>query len=103
MVLKMNCSLIYLVELLILEKFSALSSKNYCHTQIRFRESRLMVAAIKEWRMVAQACGVPVGQCSGGRLATTLVATINNIIFFLSFYFLRCLLSHRSARIKKLV
>ena len=36
---------------------------------------------------LARACGVPVGRCSGGRLAMTLVATINDIIFF----FLGCL------------
>ena len=31
---------------------------------------------------LALACGVPVGRRSGGRLATTLVATKNDIIFF---------------------
>ena len=36
----------------------------------------------------AQACGLPVGRRSGGRLAMTLVATINVIIFsFFSFFF----------------
>ena len=30
---------------------------------------------------LARACGVPVGRRSGGRLATTLVATINDIFF----------------------
>ena len=34
---------------------------------------------------MARACGVPVGRRSGSRLATTLVATINVIIFFLFF------------------
>ena len=32
--------------------------------------------------LLARACGVPVGRRSGGRLAMTLVATINVIIFF---------------------
>ena len=31
---------------------------------------------------LARACGVPVGRRSGGRLATTLVATISIVIFF---------------------
>ena len=35
---------------------------------------------------LARACGVPVGRCSGGRLAITLVATINVIIFFFFFF-----------------
>ena len=50
---------------------------------------------------LARSVGVPVGWHSGGQLATTLVATINNIIspFFLVVYF-----SHRrSAPIKKLI
>ena len=38
-------------------------------------------------QLLARACGVPVGLRSGGRLAMTLVATINVIIFF-SFFFL---------------
>jgi len=37
---------------------------------------------------LARACGVPVGRRSGGRLAMTLVATINVIIFFFLFSFL---------------
>ena len=40
---------------------------------------------------MARAIAVPVGRRLGGRLATTLVATINSIIFSL-FLFLRCLL-----------
>ena len=59
---------------------------------------------------LARACGVPVGGRSGGRLATTLVATINVIIFFFSFlfslffFFSVVYFSHRrSARIKKLI
>ena len=55
---------------------------------------------------LARACGVPVGRHSGGRLATTLVATINVIIFsFLFFFFFSVVyFSHRrSARIKKLI
>ena len=38
--------------------------------------------------LLARACGVPVGRRSGGRLAMTLVATINLIIFFFLFFFL---------------
>ena len=37
--------------------------------------------------LLARACGVPVGRRSGGRLATTLVATINVVIFSFSFLF----------------
>ena len=38
-------------------------------------------------QQLARACGVPAGRRSGGRLATTLVATINvNISFPLFFY-----------------
>merc|ERR1712013_154866 len=37
---------------------------------------------------LVRACGVPVGRRSGGRLAMTLVATINVIIFFFLFSFL---------------
>ena len=45
---------------------------------------------------LAPVVGIPVGRHLGGRLATTLVATINDIIFlFLS--------SRRRARIKKLI
>ena len=36
-------------------------------------------------QILARVCGVPVGWRSGGRLASTLVATINVIIF--SFFF----------------
>ena len=32
-------------------------------------------------KLLAQACGIPVGRRSSSRLATTLVATINAIIF----------------------
>merc|ERR1712013_262122 len=59
---------------------------------------------------LVRACGVPVGRRSGGRLAMTLVATINVIIFFFFFLFFLFFLfsvvyfSHRrSARIKKLI
>ena len=41
-------------------------------------------------KKLARACGVPVDLCSCGRLAITLVATINDILFsfsFLSFLF----------------
>ena len=52
---------------------------------------------------LARAVGVPVGRCSGGRLATTLVATINDVIFSFSFFLLSVFFfSHRrSARLKK--
>ena len=57
--------------------------------------------------VLARACGVPVGRRSGGRLAMTLVASINVIIFFLFsflFFFPVVYFSHRrSARIKKLI
>ena len=36
---------------------------------------------------VGHECGVPVGRRSGGRLATMLVATKNNILFFFFFLF----------------
>ena len=58
---------------------------------------------------LARAVGVPVGRRSGGRLATTLVATKNVFIFFLFFFppfffFFVVTFSHRrSARIKKLM
>ena len=49
---------------------------------------------------LARACRVPVGQCSGGRLATTLVATKNEFFFFFPVVYF----SHRrSAWIKKLI
>ena len=32
--------------------------------------------------ILAQASGIPVSWCSGSQLATTLVATINDILFF---------------------
>ena len=52
-------------------------------------------------QLLAWACSVPVGRRSGGRLATTLVATINVIIF--SFFYSVVYFSHRrSAQIKKL-
>ena len=38
-----------------------------------------------QWRLLARACGVPVGRRSGGRLAMTLVAT-NNVIIFSTFF-----------------
>merc|ERR1711954_369038 len=38
--------------------------------------------------ILARACGIPVGWRSGGRLAMTLMATINVIIFFFFFFFL---------------
>ena len=38
------------------------------------------------YNVLARACGFPVGRCSGGRLATTLVATINVIIFSFLFF-----------------
>ena len=38
-------------------------------------------------RFLARACGVPVSRRSGGRLAMTLVATINVILFFSFFFF----------------
>ena len=43
---------------------------------------------MKAWifTKLARACGVPVGRRSGGRLAMTLVATINVIIFFFLFF-----------------
>ena len=43
---------------------------------------------------LARACGVPVGRRSGGRLATTLVATKNDIILF-SFFSRRLLFSQK--------
>ena len=55
-------------------------------------------------KLLAQACGIPVGRRSGGRLAMTLVATINVIILFLFFFFSVVYFSHRrSAQIKKLI
>ena len=58
-------------------------------------------APLKTFSKLARVCGVPVGQRLGGRLATTLVATINVIIF--SLFFSVVYFSHRrSARIKKL-
>ena len=54
--------------------------------------------------ILAQACGVPVGRRSGGRLVMTLVATKNDIIFFSFFLFPVVYFSHRrSAPIKKLI
>ena len=47
--------------------------------------------------------GVPVGRRLGGRLAMTLVATINVIIFFLFFFPVVYFSHRRSARIKKLI
>ena len=44
------------------------------------------VIRFKQLIKLARACGVPVGRRSGGRLAMTLVATINVIIFFFSFF-----------------
>ena len=38
--------------------------------------------------ILAQAMGVPVGRCLGGRLSMTLVAIINDIIFSFSLFFL---------------
>ena len=66
---------------------------------------------------LALACGVPVGRCLGGRLASTLVASKNHNIFFsfpdlyfsffFSFFFfffsVVCVSHRRSARIKKLI
>ena len=52
-------------------------------------------------RLLARACGAPVGRRSGGQLVTTLVATINVLIFF---PFSIATFSHRkSARIKKFI
>ena len=55
--------------------------------------------------ILARAVGVPVSLCSGGQLATTLVATINIIIFFhFPFFFSVTSFSHRrSAWIEKLL
>ena len=39
-------------------------------------------------KILAQACGIPVGRRSDGRLAMTLVATKNDIIFSFYFYIL---------------
>ena len=39
-------------------------------------------------KLLARGCGIPVGRRSGGRLATTLVAIINVIIFSFLFFFL---------------
>ena len=39
---------------------------------------------MKGRKELAQAVGVPVGRRLGGRLVTTLVATINPIIFFIA-------------------
>ena len=39
------------------------------------------------WSFLAQAVVVPVGRRSGSRLATTLVATKNDICFFTFFFF----------------
>ena len=53
---------------------------------------------------LARACGVPVGRCSGGRLATALVATKKTLFFFLFFSFPVVYFSHRrSAWIKILI
>ena len=35
-------------------------------------------------KLLARAVGITVGRCLGGQVATTLVATINNIIFLFS-------------------
>ena len=51
---------------------------------------------------LARACGGPLSRRSGGRLATTLVATKNDIIFF-SFFPVVYFSHRRSARIKKLI
>ena len=81
--------------------------------RIQFKGSRLLfdleaLSMLSE--ILARACGIPVGWRSGGRLATTLVATINVIIFFFFFLFFFSFLfsvvyfSHRrSAWIKKLI
>ena len=46
--------------------------------------SLTLMIMMKNPAFLAQACGVPVGPRSGGWLATTLVATINVIIFHIA-------------------
>ena len=55
------------------------------------------------FHLLAWVVGIPVGLRSGCRLATTLVATINDIIFFLSFVSVVYFSHRRSAWIKKLI
>ena len=86
-----------------------MSQFSYCHTrsyltrhaQLLDRKEPLTVGELSclngkannlrifccSMRKLARACGVPVGRCSGGRLAMTLVATINVIIFSFLFSF----------------
>ena len=52
---------------------------------------------------LARACGVPVGRRSGCRLATTLVATKNDIIFSFLFFPVVYFSHRRRAPIKKLI
>jgi len=80
------------------------------HKPVCFYLFFLLLAGLSNWfktKLLARACGFPVGRRSGGRLATTLVATKNVIIFSFLFSFLFfpvVYFSHRrSARIKKLI
>ena len=82
--------------------FSGVISGGCCHGAVDgLRQGSLLVVAVKLFSCViymsnrchklARACGVPVGRHSGGQLATTLVATKNDIFFsflFPSFTFL---------------
>ena len=54
--------------------------------------SEIVAMILFSFSFLARVWGVPVGRRLGGLLVTTLVATINVIIFFLFFPFLRCLL-----------
>ena len=90
--------------LLPLGQISKMSS--LCIYYFRIGGSYCLPPTLETKGLLARSCGVPVGRRSGGRLAMTLVATINVIIFFI-FYFLFfsvVYFSHRrSARIKKLI
>ena len=57
----------------------------YCVGMCASQGFPLRGAGGEETVLLARACGVPVGRRSGGRLATTLVATKNIIIFFSPF------------------
>ena len=67
----------------------------------------LILKMLSSIHILARACGVPVCRRSGGRLATTLVATKNDIIFFSfspRFFSSVATFSHRrSDQIKKLI
>ena len=73
-----------------LQSFAVWKHFSAIYNQIQFVAQNLPTIDTK----LARACGVPVGRRSDGRLATTLVATINVIIFF-PFFLCRDLFSQK--------